>query len=390
MKTRGWALAWISAVTLMGCEVDGSNPMGTQDSIGEMFPDLSAVLAIDLAQPDNYAAITYPAHYGPPVRGSDNAPDDNPVTDRGATLGRVLFHDTSLSLNRTVSCASCHVQELGFTDSETLSTGFEGGETGSHSMRLANANFYTGEVMFWDGRADDLEDQSLQPVVDRVEMGFDDAAGGLPSLIARLEATTYYPALFNWAFGSPEVTETGMRRALAQYIRSMVSSGSRFDTGLEAAGGVGPGPGPGPVPTLPNFTAEENLGLRLFSAPPPTGAGCAGCHQLPTLALTANSGSNGLDGGQNDVFKSPSLKNVGVTGPYMHDGRFQTLEEVVEHYNTGVQVGPELDRRLRQPDGAPLVLNLNVSEVAALVSFLHTLTDDALLSDPRFSNPFVN
>jgi cytochrome c peroxidase len=134
----------------------------------------------------------------------------------------------------------------------------------------------------------------------------------------------------------------------------------------------------------------ENLGLRLFTERSPRGAGCAGCHEIPTFALDANEGSNGLDAGQTVVFKSPSLKNVAITGPYMHDGRFATLLEVVEHYNSGVQGGPALDRRLRGRGGQPGRLNLTEVEKNAMVAFLGTLTDFDLLADPRFSDPFIH
>ncbi|NNK62916.1 MAG: c-type cytochrome [Gemmatimonadetes bacterium] len=345
--------------------------------------DLSAVLDLDLANPADYASPDLPAHYaGVPV----NTPAGDPVTDEGATLGRVLFYDTQLSLNGTVSCASCHTPETGFTDEERFSVGFEGGRTPAHSMRLGNAVYYEGRTMFWDQRAISLEDQVLQPVQDGVEMGFDASVGGLDSLVSRLENTAHYPVLFEWAFGTSDVTAERMETALAQFIRSMVSADSRFDRALSAAGYTG-----GPVPqALPGFSADENAGLRLFLEPPDRGgAGCAGCHTPPTLALDPGSGSNGLDAGETVVFKSPSLANVAATGGYMHDGRFATLEEVVRHYSDGVQDGPALDRRLRGPGGQPLRLNLSDDEQAALVTFLSTLTDETFLADERFADPFV-
>jgi cytochrome c peroxidase len=367
--------------------VVGSAACGDADSPVEVTPpdvvDLSAVLDIDLASPDDYASPDLPGHY---AGLSVNTPAGDPVTDEGATLGRVLFYDPQLSLNGTVSCASCHTPDTGFTDPERFSEGFEGGRTPAHSMRLGNAVYFEGADMFWDRRAASLEDQVLQPVQDGVEMGFDASVGGLDSLTARLENTAHYPVLFEWAFGTPDVTADRMRSALAQFVRSMVSADSRFDRALVAAGYAG-----GPVPgVLPGFSAEENAGLRLFLEPPDRGgAGCAGCHRPPTMALDAGSGSNGLDAGETVVFKSPSLANVAVVGGYMHDGRFDTLEEVVRHYSDGVQDGPALDRRLRGPGGLPLRLNLSEDEQAALVAFLGTLTDETFLSDERFSNPFL-
>ena len=152
---------------------------------------ISQYLDIDLENLDNYANPDYPIHYDENILQNDNAPSINKVTDAGATLGRVLFYDVNLSLNNTVACASCHKQELGFTDDRKLSLGFLGGETGRHSMRLANANFYTGERMFWDKRALDIEDQSTMPIKDHVEMGFDDSAGGIDSLLRKLSQTPF-------------------------------------------------------------------------------------------------------------------------------------------------------------------------------------------------------
>ena len=341
------------------------------------------LLVIDLSNPDDYATPERPRHYsGLPV----NTPADNPTTDEGATLGRVLFYDPELSLDGTISCASCHTQETGFTDPDRFSEGFDGGTTAAHSMRLGNAVFYEGREMFWDRRAATLEDQVLQPIQDGVEMGFDPSVGGLDSLMTRLANTDYYPILFEWAFGTPGVTPERMQSALAQFVRSMASVDSRFDRALAAVEYAG-----GPVPpSLPGLSAQENDGLRLFLEPPGRGgAGCAGCHTPPTLALDPGSGSNGLDAGETVVFKSPSLKNVALVGGYMHDGRFSTLDEVVRHYSEGVQDGPALDRRLRTPGGQPLRLALGETEQAALVAFLRTLTDETVLVDERFSDPFV-
>lgn len=382
------AAGFVSALWMGACA--GSEPTAptTETAEADAATTVMQYLRLDLDAPLNYADPAYPSHYDPNTLGRDNTPIDNPVTDEGATLGRVLFHDVSLSLNQSTSCATCHVQALGFTDSEVLSEGFEGGRTEAHAMRLANARFYEGDEMFWDRRAEDLEDQVLQPVQNAVEMGFSEENGGVAALIQRMEGLDYYPALFSWAFGTPEITQTRIRAALAQYVRSIVSTASRFDTGFAQLAPPAPG-GPPPQGPIPGFTAEENLGFRLFVAPPNQGgAGCAGCHQLPTLALDPNSGSNGLDQGETTVFKAPSLKNVAVTGPYMHDGRFATLDQVVEHYSTGVQAGPALDQRLRTPDGRPVRPRFTDAEKAALVAFMNTLTDTALLGDPRFSDPF--
>lgn len=348
-------------------------------------------LNIDLDQLDNYANPNYPVHYDNNILQNDNAPSINTVTDAGATLGRVLFYDKKLSQNNTIACASCHKQELGFTDDRKLSLGFLGGETGKHSMRLANANFYSGERMFWDKRAEDVEDQVTMPIKDHVEMGFDDSVGGIDSLIRKMNQLEYYPILFNLAFGSETITENRMKMALAQFVRSMVSTGSKFDEGFAQA--YNPAlPGRGINQPFPNFTQQENQGKQLYLNPPPQGgAGCAGCHNGTTFALAANSLNNGLDANETVIFKSPSLKNIGVTSPYMHDGRFATLAEVVGHYNSGIEMGPTLDNRLQvpTPNGQqPQRLNLSQNQKDALVAFLETLTDNQLLVEKKFSDPF--
>lgn len=349
---------------------------------------ISKYLHIDLNAPGNYANPLYPVHYDANVLANDNAPSINTVTDNGALLGRVLFYDKNLSLNNTVACASCHIQQKGFTDDKRLSEGFTGGLTGAHSMRLANANFYTGERMFWDKRAADVEDQVTRPIKDHVEMGFDDSAGGIDSLLRKMRKLEYYPVLFKQAFGTSDITENSMKLALAQFVRSIQSTGSKFDEGFAQVFNPAQPNGAANLP-FPNFTQMENTGKNLFLAPPNAGgAGCAGCHQPPTFALAANSRSNGLDAGETVVFKAPSLKNIGVAGPYMHDGRFNTLNEVVEHYNSGIQLSPALDNRLVGPNGQPLRLNLNNNQKQALVAFLNTLTDNSLMADEKFGNPF--
>lgn len=364
------------------------------DDLPPLTPNeiVNQYLDIDLENPDNYANPGYPVHYDDNVLQNDNAPSINKVTNAGATLGRVLFYDKNLSINNTIACASCHKQNLGFTDDQRLSLGFLGGETGKHSMRLANANFYTGEHMFWDKRAEDIEDQSTMPITDPVEMGFDDSVGGMDSLIRKLSGLEYYPILFKEAFGTETITENNIKMALAQFIRSMVSIGSKFDEGYAQA--YDPTlPGNGINQPFANFTQQENMGKQLFFTPPPQGgAGCVGCHNAPTFALAANSRNNGLDANETVIFKAPSLKNIAVTGPYMHDGRFATLEEVIEHYNSGIQMGPTLDNRLRTagPNGQqqPLRLNLTQAEKNALLAFLNTLTDESLLNEAKFSDPF--
>ncbi len=351
-------------------------------------PGIASYTTIDPDHLDQYAATTLPAYYRQPaVRALDNS--ITPITDAGATLGRVLFHDVRLSVNGRIACASCHAQADGFTDRDRFSRGFEDGLTTAHAMRLANARWYAGGGFFWDKRAVTLEDQATMPISHPVEMGFDDAHGGLPALIARMDTLPYYPELFSLAFGDATITVTRIQQAIAQYVRSIASTGSRWDAGYAATYDPA-APGRGLDQPLATLSAEENRGRQLFMRPPQQGgAGCAGCHMPPTYSLDAASGSNGLDAGETTIFKSPSLKNVAVSGPYMHDGRFQTLAEVVDHYADGIEAGPALDQRLRGRDGRPQRLNLSAADRQALVAFLGSLTDTALLGDLRFTNPFT-
>ncbi|OYU76090.1 MAG: hypothetical protein CFE32_11700 [Alphaproteobacteria bacterium PA3] len=342
---------------------------------------------IDFNALDNFAAATLPAYYDGTVTPDDNTPVNNAITNRAASLGRVLFNDRRLSVNDTISCASCHRQANGFSDPRQFSTGVSGTAfTTAHAMRLGNIRYYRPGSMFWDKRSASVELQATQPIQNVVEMGWDTAAGGIAALITKMNATTYYPDLFNFAFGSPTITEARMQQALAQFERAMVSTGSKWDTGYASVFSA-TGPNRNLGVDLPNFTAQENRGRTLYFNPPNQGgAGCAACHTAPTFALAPNSLSNGLDAGETRIFKSPSLKNMGVGGPFMHDGRFTTLEQVVEHYNSGIQDGPALDNRL-QRNGVPQRLNLSVADKAALAAFLRTLDDTALLTDPKFSSP---
>ncbi len=373
---------------LVACGGSGSTSSPTA-SAAVTTPGVAEYTTLDLAALPSYSQPTFPIHYDPQVLGTDNQLATNVVTDKGATLGRVLFFDKRLSVSDTVSCASCHQQALGFGDSATFSAGFEAGlVTGAHSMRLHNARFYTPGSMFWDKRAATLEAQTTQPIQSSVEMGFDPAHGGLTALFTKMQALPYYPELFKAVYGDSAITEPRIQNALAQYVRSMISTHSRWDDG--AAVTYDPAlPGKGAGAPKANFTASENRGQQLFfTGKPQGGAGCIACHTAPTFALAGNSLSNGLAAGETRTFKSPSLKGVSDTGPYMHDGSKATLLDVVDHYDHGIQDGPALDPRLKGPDGQPQRLNLSPADKQALVDFLRTLQDPVLATDPRFTNPF--
>jgi len=379
-----------SLLFLTACNKDEGMPQGPVAA----EPNLPAV-------PYDYVTVNLPTHLttnvllGPGQNAAvdnDNTPAANPTTNEGATLGRVLFYDRQLSANGTISCASCHKQEHGFSDNARLSLGFEGGTTRRHSMSLVNASWYGRGRFFWDERAPTLEAQVLMPFQDPVEMGMT-----LDQVVSAVQAQPFYPDLFRDAFGSPDITGERIALALAQFVRSIVSVNSRYDEGRQQVN----------IPTVdfPNFTASENNGKRLFYLPPPLGgAGCVGCHSTEAFINPDNGPTNnGIDAISTvdlgvyesipnpnflGAFKVPSLKNIELTAPYMHDGRFSTLEEVIEHYNSGIQNHPNLAPALRGPNGQPLRLNLNVQQKADLVNFLKTLTDVALTQDVKFSDPF--
>ena len=336
----------------------------------------------------NYANPDLPNHFTTgQVAQIDNTPGNNPITNAGATLGRVLFYDVSLSANNTKSCASCHIQANGFSDPQRLSEGFEGGSTGRNSMGLANARYYDNGRFFWDERANSLEDQVLMPIQDPVEMGLT-----LDELVTKIQALDYYEPLFSDAFGDGTVSSNRISRALAQFVRSMVSYESRFDQGLTAVNGD-------EDDDFPNFTEIENRGKDLFFS---GRTQCSNCHETATFSGD-RARNNGLDlqltdlgvGGvtgndnMNGEFKVNSLRNIAVTSPYMHDGRFETLLEVVQFYNSGIRNSPNLDNRLRVRGGAVRQMNLSNDEIDALVAFMNTLTDQNFLTDEKFSDPFV-
>ncbi|KAB2808037.1 cytochrome-c peroxidase [Phaeocystidibacter luteus] len=374
------------ALSILACQPEDEQPVDNANP--NQYAGIEAALNIDPENLPDYVNQQFPAFYDNDVFARfDNTPANNMITNEGATLGRVLFYDEELSFNGTVSCASCHTPNDAFSDPDQFSTGFEGGLTDVHSMRLANSRFYEGESFFWDKRAATLEAQTTQPIQNEVEMGFDASNGGIAALIAKMEDLDYYPELFELAFGDDQITEARMQFAMAQFIRSMISVNSKFDAGYAQVYNLN-APGNGIRADFPNFTAQENTGKGLFLDPPNAGgAGCAGCHVPPVFTLDVASRSNGLDAGETVVFKSPSLKTVEDGQHFMHDGRFSTLLEVVEHYDNGVLDGPALDNRLR-PGGQPQQLNLTQVEKNALVAFLETLGDNTLMTDSKYGDPF--
>jgi len=307
---------------------------------------------------------------------------ENPqVTDEGATLGRVLFYDNNLSLNNGVSCASCHKQEYAFADPVAKSTGFEGRKTIRNSMAVINSGM--NDNLFWDSRANSVVDLTLQPVVNHLEMGI----VNMQALEKKLQGLEYYPELFNKAFGTSDITEARIASAMSQFLCSMTSFNSKYDKAEKN--------------NFDDFTELEKLGKEIFFS---DRAMCSQCHQGKNFNAPEGSSDYGGSvkgtanvglelvytdpGKENGKFKIPTLRNIELTAPYMHDGRFNSLEEVLNHYSKNIQPHPDLDKKFRNPDGSVKHLNFTSVEKKALIAFLKTLTDDDYIRDVRFSDPF--
>jgi cytochrome c peroxidase len=302
---------------------------------------------------------TYPAHIQSALTANDNTPADNPITNDGATLGRVLFYDKHLSKNNTVSCGSCHKPESSFSDNAQFSKGFDNGLTTKNSMPVLNLRFYKSGKMFWDERAPTLEKQVLQPIQNTVEMGLT-----LAELEAKVKALNYYPALFQKAFGSTAIDSVKIAKAVSQFMRSIVTYQSRYDLVKQG---------------LATFTPAEAAGEQVFLNAPPGGNSCASCHTPPMFltstpvagfAFPLEAGINGQN-----RFKSPSLRNIAATAPYFHSGAIASLTAML---NGG-------------PAGAPTHVpahSIAPADAGNVLAFLQTLTDNAVTTDVKFSDPF--
>jgi cytochrome c peroxidase len=362
------------------------------------YTEIKKALSIDPAALENYAAQGKPTYVN-----KDNTAA-NPITDKVATLGRVLFYDKNLSVNNGFSCASCHKQEFAFGDTAVSSLGVDNGRTIRHSMRLINSRFANEAKFFWNERATSLEAQTTMPIQDHLELGFSGQTGrgNMTSLITKLGGIGYYKELFKLAYGDATITEARMQTALAQFIRSIQSFDSKYDVGRAQV--------PNDGAPFPNFTAQENAGKNLFLAPPifngnseriGGGFGCQGCHQAPEFDIDPNSRNNGFIGviGSTQIdldnTRSPSLRDIlnasGVANtPFMHTAASQTIRQVLNHYNT-IAAGPRntnLDARLK-PNNIGQNLQMTPAEIDAMVAFLRTLTGKDAYTNKKWGNPFL-
>jgi len=350
---------------------------------------------IDLNNLANYAAQSKPAYIT-----KDNT-GNNPIINAKATLGRVLFYDKKLSIDNTISCASCHKQAFAFSDNQLVSTGVAGGKTDRHSMRLVNERFGVETKFFWDERATSLESQTTQPIADHNEMGFSGQAGrvGIAALLTKLQGVDYYNELFKFVYGDITVTEPRLQECLAQFVRSIQSFDSKYDMGRAQVNND--------RQPFPNFTAQENAGKDLFLTPPVFdgnssriggGLGCNGCHNAPEFDIDPNTRNNGVmmtgyTGVDLGVTRAPSLRDLvnnkgELNSALMHTGKIGDLSTAVTHYGSLITDNQNLDRRLK-PNGVNVQrLNLQPAEIAAVVAFLKTLAGTNVYIDKKWASPF--
>lgn len=307
----------------------------------------------------------------------NNYYEDMTIVDNNkATLGRVLFYDKALSLNNTVACASCHSQKNAFADVVAFSKGFEEKQTVRNSMGISNLIDERNIGYFWDARETKIESMVFAPIANHIEMGFD----RLDLITEKISKMPYYAELFQKAYGTQDITEQRMRESMGQFLFSLVSQNSKFDEGMYKG--------------FTNFTEQELRGKKLF-----TDNNCGSCHQISS-GFSSSYGSTkfaniGLDLVDNDpgikgLYKIPRLKNIALTAPYMHDGRFKTLEEVLEHYSHNIEKNQNLSFQLRDNNQEPKRLEFTAEQKADLIAFLNTLTDTDLISNPKYASPFIN
>lgn len=354
-ETDRWWLFFLLAVSLLSCQ--------PSDRTERSLADIPF-------RPQAYV-LEEPARF---VRMA--VPEDNPLTKAGVELGKQLFFDPLLSVDSTVSCSSCHLPGRAFTDGTALSRGVKGHLSLRNSPSLINVGYQTNGL-FWDGRVQELEELVLHPVQDTNEMG-----NNWAQLMVRIRNHIEYPVLYRKAFGIDTVAAIDQdltAKALSQYLRTLVSGKSRYDR--YKAGEIA-------------LTASEDRGRRIFfdiDDGVPTSE-CGHCHVEPlfsgleyfnngldevySAADFSDAGKGAISGrvGEMGTFRTPSLRNVALTAPYMHDGRFATLEEVIEHYTSGGKYGENVHPNVH-------TLDLDEQDKADLIAFLNTLTEEAYLNE---------
>lgn len=354
----------LSGVILTGLII-GCRQMPEQPDNSYVEPQLPAA-------PYDYAHINSP--YG---KINVLYEDSTPINNMKATIGRVLFYDKALSYNNSTACASCHHQDKGFADGNQLSVGFKGMLTKRNSMSISNLFTYRNTGYFWDSREAEIEEMVFRPVQDHIEMGFEN----IVLITEKVNNLPYYKKLFKDCYGDEQITQERLRESLGHFLFSIVNTNSKFDIGLKT--------------NFSNFTDEEKDGMKLY-----TDNGCQNCHFLhaefsPVGFAREKMGNIGLDlvdqdPGMNHLFRIPDLRNVVLTSPYMHDGRFTTINQVLTHYGTSIQENPFLSKELNEHKPKFPVAYYSGVNVNNLVKFLMTLNDEYTLKDARFSDPFAH
>lgn len=359
------SIALLFSAALLSCNKDdGGN---TPASIPPVYDNTPYQLEFGLLPP-------------PPIA------EDNALTIQGVKLGRMLFYENRLSGNNSQNCASCHQQENAFTDTAQFSIGIKGLPGGRHAMAAFNLAWNQNRF-FWDGRAELLRHQAVMPIQDELEMD-----ESIENVIAKLSADTMYTNQFIRAFDRQEINEEYIGKALEQFMNSIVSVNSKYDNYLKGEVMLSDAEERGRA----LYFAEYNPGF-----PAASGADCAHCHGGLNFENDRYM-NNGLDSeaNQTDIgfqtvsktpsdkakFKVTSLRNIAFTAPYMHDGRFQTLREVIDHYDHDLQPSPTLDPALEYTRSTGLMLTEQDKD--DLIAFLHTLSDYDLTTDPAYSSPF--
>ena len=365
-------------------------------------PETVIVKKLALAQSSNGFSTTPYSIKVPRLFPQPYIPADNPMTVEGVTLGRYLFYDSILSGNYKQSCSSCHHQQFAFSNGNVrFSTGSDGITLGTRNAPALFNKAWDLEGMppyggfFWDGRAKSLEDQALMPLLNPIEMNI----GDINIAVQRLQSSPMYPAMFQKAFGSSVVVKENIAKAIAQFVRSIVSGNSLYDSMKSYGLGV--------------FNTDQQKGLILVDGgtdptffkntidrDPGTGLDCFHCHAAPlftpdpTLHPFLNNGLTGTDGNGNliTLFKVPSLRNIMLTMPYMHDGQLANIDSVIAHYDHGNSAinSPYLsDFMFYKRFGRDKKMNLSTGEISQIKEFLSTLTDNTLMTNPAYKNPFL-
>jgi len=307
-------------------------------------------------------------------------PKANPITNEGVELGRFLFYDTLLSVDTSISCASCHQQQYAFADNQSFSQGVLKTNLNRNTMPLFNLAWYRS--LFWDGRATTVEEQVFFPVRAHDEMGLN-----WTEVEKRIKSSPFYKPLFKKAFGNQKIDSVLIAKSIAQFERTLISVDSKYDRVLNG---------------LDYFTPEEYEGYGLVNDQ--TKGGCLHCHITDGNGLGTNLSfsNNGLDkisidsglyhstNNFKDIgkFKVPSLRNLGFTAPYMHDGRFSSLEEVLDFYSEGVQSNSNIDSKMTFAHQGGN--HLTEDEKHKIILFLNTMNDTVFVNNKNFSNPFTN